>query len=84
VAHACLGEYAAAKRALEAAIEARERLLPPNHLSLGDSLANYAHVLEKLGHGKEARPYRKRAKAIHERSKTENLTGITVDAAAWR
>jgi len=64
------------------AIEYAERTLGPQHPVLGDILLNYANFLRQRKNGREARKVEKRANAIRERTRHDNLEGYTVEASS--
>jgi tetratricopeptide (TPR) repeat protein len=76
------GKPAEAAPLYRQAIEYADRKLGPQHPVLGDILFNYANFLRRTKNGREARKIEKRANAIRERTRHENLEGYTVEASS--
>src|SRR4051794_26298454 len=55
-------------RAIERALDIRERMLSPDHPDTAESLNNLASLLNKLGHASEAEPLFQKAIAIDEKT----------------
>jgi tetratricopeptide (TPR) repeat protein len=76
------GKPAEAAPLFQQAIKFTENTLGPEHPVLGDILLNYAVFLRQTKNRAEAGKIEKRARAILQKSRHENLEGYTVEATA--
>ncbi|HZI06899.1 MAG TPA: tetratricopeptide repeat protein, partial [Archangium sp.] len=62
-----MGRYEEARERLERSLALREKVLPPDHTDVADSLGNLGVVLWEMGHYPEARLRQERVLAIREK-----------------